>query len=188
MVCFVRIALSSLWTEEKAEFTKKKHLYTQAYHFSKLRCNHCCWQRKDDPAQSRNFMAINTCGGPWESLSGQTYTLSIHFHLMLYTILNVTYLSKMSSSFHIARIAVIIMLFFAMEPPNSITAILFRVVHWQIQVPRIVFAVVILVVFCKIIGPVLRLFLKFLWPSDRRNLKRMKSEILLQCSLSNGKL
>ena len=39
------------------------------------------------------------------------------------------YLSEMSSSFDITRIAVIIKLFLPMEPPNSITAILARFVR-----------------------------------------------------------
>ena len=82
-----------------------------------------------------------------------------------------TYLSEMSSPLNIARIAVIIILFFVMEPPNSIAAILPGPVHRQIQVPRILFTVLKLVVFCKIRCPVLRLFLEAHRPRDIRNLK-----------------
>lgn len=45
-------------------------------------------------------------------------------YLLPFIALHVTYLSKMSSRFNIARITVIIKLFFVMEPPNSIAAIL----------------------------------------------------------------
>ena len=82
----------------------------------------------------------------------------------------ITYLSKMSSGFDIARIAVIVLLFLPMKPPNSIAAILSRFGHWHVQVPRILLAVVKLVVFCKILYPVLRLFLEAHRPRHIGNL------------------
>ena len=50
-------------------------------------------------------------------------------YLLPFIALNVAYLSEMSSCFNIARIAVVIILFFVMEPPNSIAAILLGLGH-----------------------------------------------------------
>lgn len=92
----------------------------------------------------------------------------------------ITYLCKMSSGSDIARIAVIVLLFLPMKPPNSIAAILSRFGLWHVQVPRILLAVVKLVVLCKILYPVLRLFLEAHRPRHIGNLeKRQQMEIFI---------
>lgn len=57
-----------------------------------------------------------------------------------------------------------------MEPPYCVTAILRGFVAGKVQVSRILFAVVKLIVFGQVIGPILGLFLKACRPRDRRDL------------------
>mgnify|MGYP000370973354 CR=1 FL=1 len=88
----------------------------------------------------------------------------------------------MSSPSTVTRITVIVELLFPMEPPNGVAAVFFGYLSLQVQVTRIVLAMMELVVFSQILHPRFCLFLKVHRPRDRRDLQHVKMPILMHLS------
>ena len=88
----------------------------------------------------------------------------------------------MSSAWTVTRITVIVIFLFPMKPPNGVAAVFFGYLSLQVQVTRIVSAMLELVVFCQILHPRFCLFLKVHRPRDRRDLQHVKMPILMHLS------
>ena len=88
----------------------------------------------------------------------------------------------MSTASTVTRITVIVFFLFPMKPPNGVAAVFFGYLFLQVQVTRIVSAMLELVVFCQILHPLFCLFLKVHRPRDRRDLQHVKMPILMHLS------